>query len=75
MCGLLLLDGLCVNANYVQLVDGGVQFFYIPADFLSTSSINYGERTCEVSSYICRAVYFSFQVCQFVPSNILELCC
>ena len=71
----MLLGGVCVNGNYVQLVDDVVQFFYIPADFPSTGSINYGKRTCEVSSYIYRAVSLSFQFCQFVPSYTFELCC
>ena len=55
-----------VNVNQVKLLDGVIEVFYVFADFPSTRSINYWERSIKISNYNCVFVNFSFQRCQFL---------
>lgn len=48
---LLLLDGVSINVNHVDLIDCAVNVYCILADFLHTRPINYWEIGIEISEY------------------------
>ena len=49
-----------VNVNWVTVVDGAVQVYYILADFLSSRSMNYRERSVAIPycGYVCNSLQF-----------------
>ena len=41
MCILLLLNEQCIDAHYIQLIDGVIEFNYVFADFLPAGSVRF----------------------------------
>lgn len=54
-----------VNINYSLLVDGSVELLYVLANFLSSYSINCGQKGVEVSNSV-NLTSFPFSLYQFL---------
>ena len=60
----------CIDINYIQLIDGIVEFSYVLTDFLPTISVCFWDGDVGVSNSGSRFVYSFLQFCLFLPHFI-----